>query len=91
MQLVSLLPLLSIAIAAVQIPFNGLRTLSHPDFNHTLRIRDTTGLCNDGARSMSGYIDDPTTKKHIFFYYFDARESPKTAPLTLWLNGGPGQ
>ena len=40
---------------------------------------------------MSGYIDDPKTKKHIFFYYFDARESPQTAPLTLWLNGGPGK
>ncbi|KAI9299681.1 Alpha/Beta hydrolase protein, partial [Cunninghamella echinulata] len=37
----------------------------------------------------SGYIKvTPTTK--YFFWFFESRSNPDTAPLTFWLNGGPG-
>lgn len=26
----------------------------------------------------------------MWFWFFEARNSPATAPLALWLNGGPG-
>jgi carboxypeptidase C (cathepsin A) len=26
----------------------------------------------------------------MWFWFFEAREKPSTAPLALWLNGGPG-
>ena len=49
------------------------------------------GICETtpGVNSYSGYVDlDDET--HIFFWFFEARHDPATAPLTLWLNGGPG-
>ncbi|KAF5343077.1 hypothetical protein D9758_011124 [Tetrapyrgos nigripes] len=38
---------------------------------------------------MSGYIDVGKNMS-MWFWFFEARESPETAPFTLWLNGGPG-
>lgn len=49
------------------------------------------GVCETtpGVGSYSGYVDlSPTS--HTFFWFFEARHNPETAPLTLWLNGGPG-
>ncbi len=49
------------------------------------------GVCETtpGVNSYSGYVDlDEDT--HMFFWFFEARHGADEAPLTLWLNGGPG-
>lgn len=49
------------------------------------------GVCETtpGVNSYSGYVDlDDET--HMFFWFFEARKDPDKAPITLWLNGGPG-
>ncbi|OIW35227.1 alpha/beta-hydrolase [Coniochaeta ligniaria NRRL 30616] len=53
--------------------------------------RDKVNICETtkGVNSYSGYID-LDEHSHLFFWFFEARQSPKTAPITLWLNGGPG-
>ncbi|KAF3762618.1 alpha/beta-hydrolase [Cryphonectria parasitica EP155] len=50
------------------------------------------GICETtpGVKSYSGYVDI-AEHEHIFFWFFEARnEDPTTAPLTVWINGGPG-
>ena len=50
------------------------------------------GICEqrDDIKSFSGYVD-VSSDEHIFFWFFEARnEDPTTAPLTAWINGGPG-
>lgn len=56
----------------------------------TIRYKEP-GICETtpGVNSYSGYVDlDDDT--HMFFWFFEARSNPDEAPLTLWLNGGPG-
>ncbi|KAF5372899.1 hypothetical protein D9758_001450 [Tetrapyrgos nigripes] len=63
--------------------------VSHPDFDqHQLRVTEPS-LCDPDVKQYSGYLDI-AEDKHLFFWFFEARNSPKDAPLLLWLNGGPG-
>lgn len=50
------------------------------------------GVCEQNAsvKSYSGFVD-VSENEHIFFWFFSARHvDPTTAPLTIWINGGPG-
>lgn len=61
------------------------------------------GICETtpGVRSCSGYVHLPPNALNetheqqsypinTFFWFFEARKDPGNAPLTIWLNGGPG-
>lgn len=60
------------------------------------------GTCNtvfSTQKQYSGYIGIPpytlapiqqNYSINTFFWFFEARQNPETAPLTIWLNGGPG-
>ncbi|KAJ7223859.1 serine carboxypeptidase [Mycena haematopus] len=56
-----------------------------------LRLVENSGVCETtpGVFQASGY-GDISSNKSIFFWYFQARNNPATAPLSLWFNGGPG-
>lgn len=58
-----------------------------------MNICETT----DGVHSYSGYVHIPPNPEegrtypiNTFFWFFEARKDPKNAPLSLWLQGGPG-
>ncbi|OTB09741.1 hypothetical protein K445DRAFT_323689 [Daldinia sp. EC12] len=70
----------------------GVKTIKSPG-GVTIRYKEPEleGVCETtpGVNSYSGYVDlDENT--HMFFWFFEARNNPDEAPLTLWLNGGPG-
>ncbi|KAI0444450.1 carboxypeptidase S1 [Xylaria telfairii] len=61
------------------------------------------GLCEttEGVKSYAGYVHlPPGTIDELgqpqdypintFFWFFEARKDPANAPLSIWLNGGPG-
>ncbi|KIJ64801.1 hypothetical protein HYDPIDRAFT_28162, partial [Hydnomerulius pinastri MD-312] len=65
------------------------RAVSLADTN--LRYVKNSGVCETtpGVNQYSGYIDVGTNMS-MWFWFFESRTSPETAPFTLWLNGGPG-
>ncbi|KAJ7596121.1 serine carboxypeptidase [Mycena floridula] len=81
------------ASAAVKRPVESLLAASASvNTPGKLRIKaENSGVCETtpGVYSASGY-GDITATDSLWFWYFDARNNPDTAPLTLWLNGGPG-
>lgn len=79
---------------ARQVPENAtdVKTLTTPQ-GITIRYKEPgqAGVCETtpGVNSYSGYID-LDENSHTFFWFFEARKNPAEAPITLWLNGGPG-
>jgi len=77
-----------------QIPANAtdVTTIQSPT-GVTIRYKEPgkAGVCETtpGVGSYAGYVD-LAPNSHTFFWFFEARHNPESAPLTLWLNGGPG-
>jgi hypothetical protein len=64
----------------------------------TISFKQTT-ICEttEGVRGWSGYVNLPPSLEegrnypiHTWFWFFEARNDPANAPLSLWLQGGPG-
>lgn len=51
-------------------------------------------LCDPRVTQFSGYFHLSTSRplagKNYFYWFFEARSKPATAPLVLWMTGGPG-
>ncbi|KAG9096623.1 hypothetical protein FS749_008101 [Ceratobasidium sp. UAMH 11750] len=69
--------------------FNG--TITAAITPGTLRYTENSGVCETtaGVYQASGYADLTSTQS-MWFWFFAARSNPDTAPLAIWLNGGPG-
>ncbi|KAF9034389.1 serine carboxypeptidase [Panaeolus papilionaceus] len=56
-----------------------------------LRVVENSGVCETTphVNQASGY-GDLTATESMWFWFFESRKNPETAPLALWFNGGPG-
>ncbi|KAF2734505.1 putative carboxypeptidase S1 [Polyplosphaeria fusca] len=52
---------------------------------------NNSGICETtpGVNQYSGYLS-VGTNMNMWFWFFEARQNPSTAPLAAWFNGGPG-
>ncbi|KAI0123616.1 Alpha/Beta hydrolase protein [Xylariales sp. AK1849] len=52
---------------------------------------NNSGICETtpGVNQYSGYLT-VGENMNMWFWFFEARNSPTTAPLAAWFNGGPG-
>ncbi|CAE6459558.1 unnamed protein product [Rhizoctonia solani] len=66
-------------------------TIPTPITPGQLRYKENTGVCETtpGVYQASGYAD-LTSRQSMWFWFFEARKNPDTAPFSIWLNGGPG-
>ncbi|OCL10097.1 alpha/beta-hydrolase [Glonium stellatum] len=79
-------------------------TTLHSKFNDGVYISyKEPGICETtpGVKSYAGYVHLPEGSLgdlnevqdypiNTFFWFFEARNDPANAPLTIWMNGGPG-
>ncbi|KZV59826.1 serine carboxypeptidase [Peniophora sp. CONT] len=74
------------ALSSVQT--ESFTSFSHPLFpKYSARIKQTE-WCDSTVKAYTGYID--IEARHLFFYFFESRNSPAEDPVVLWTNGGPG-
>lgn len=69
---------------------------NHTVFEHAatgakMSFVTNSGICETtpGVNTYSGYLN-VGGNANMFFWFFESRNSPTTAPLATWLNGGPG-
>jgi carboxypeptidase D len=63
----------------------------HAATNATVKFVTNSGICETtpGVNQYSGYIS-VNTGGNMWWWMFEARNNPTTAPLAAWFNGGPG-
>ncbi|CDR37771.1 CYFA0S01e16820g1_1 [Cyberlindnera fabianii] len=68
--------------------FDILSKEEFPDYSLRTAKSNPASLGVDNVTQYSGYLDH--LEDHFFYYFFESRNDPKTDPVILWLNGGPG-
>lgn len=87
------LPLLSQLAQAAFVPAPTDLKTTTGYYDQQVRYKQVPeGICEltPGVKSYSGYVDI-AENQHIFWWFFESRnQDPSEAPLTVWINGGPG-
>ncbi|KAJ4245734.1 hypothetical protein NW762_013858 [Fusarium torreyae] len=68
-----------------------LAVFEHAATKSSLKYVTNSGICETtpGVNQYSGYLNYGQNTS-MWFWFFEARNEPREAPLALYLNGGPG-
>lgn len=68
-----------------------VHVFQHAETGSTLEFVTNSGLCelDKKVKQYSGYLS-VGENMNMWFWFFEARNNPETAPLAAWFNGGPG-
>jgi cathepsin A (carboxypeptidase C) len=81
----------AIAIAVFAVPHDILNKTPTRVGANSDEIIDLPGLLTQpNFRQFAGYLDLPSSQKHLFYWLVEAENDPENAPVVLWTNGGPG-
>jgi carboxypeptidase C (cathepsin A) len=71
-------------------PRHSLTITAHSSNDASVKGDGSTlaDICPGATSGYTGYLNSGS--KHFYFAYFESRSKPKSDPLVLWLNGGPG-
>jgi carboxypeptidase C (cathepsin A) len=63
----------------------------HYETGSSLEYVSNSGVCETtrNVKQYSGYLN-VGPNMNMWFWFFEARNDPKNAPLAAWFNGGPG-
>lgn len=68
-----------------------LRSIPPGEFAQSVERKHKNVPIVDPPTHIAGYFKlSGTTDSHMFYFFFKSRHNPKTSPLVLWTNGGPG-
>jgi carboxypeptidase C (cathepsin A) len=84
--------LLSAVVAQFVSPPKDLKNATGYAGVHVRYKQVPAGICevDPSVKSFSGYAD-VAKDQHVFWWFFESRNiPPEEAPLTVWINGGPG-
>jgi len=71
--------------------YSGIRGFEYTDTALNDMITQLPGLEDTLTfNQFSGYLNLPSTKKQIHYWFVEAEEDKLDAPLVFWTNGGPG-
>ena len=72
---------------------NGARVtvFEHSATESKLEYVTNSGICETtpNVKQYSGYLS-VGENMNMWFWFFESRRNPETAPLIAWFNGGPG-
>ena len=69
----------------------NVTVFEHAASGAVMEFVTNSGVCETtpGVNQYSGYLSIGSNQ-NMWFWFFEARNSPITAPLATWFNGGPG-
>ncbi|KAF4893617.1 Carboxypeptidase S1-like protein B [Colletotrichum fructicola] len=80
-------------VTVLKSKFDENITISYKEPNlceETEGVKSYAGYIHLPPGTLEGVVQEQDYEINTFFWFFEAKEDPENAPLSIWMNGGPG-